>query len=60
MGPRLFIPTTIAIVGSQIISGGGLLMMGNGVPIVITSIAIISAGTIVFKVNPGLSLKHQS
>jgi hypothetical protein len=53
---RLFV-TTIAVVGSQIILGGVLLMMGNGVPIVITSIAIIIAGTIVFKVNPTLSLQ---
>jgi hypothetical protein len=50
---RLFM-TTIAVVGSQIILGGVLLMMGNGVPIVITSIAIISAGTIVFKVKSGV------
>jgi hypothetical protein len=47
IGSRLFIPTTIAIVGSQIILGGVMLMMGNGVPIVITSIAIISAGIVV-------------
>jgi hypothetical protein len=43
-----FIPTTIAIVGSQIMLGGVLLIMGNGIPIFITSIAIISAGTILY------------
>jgi hypothetical protein len=59
MGSRLFVTTTVAVVGSQIILGGVLLMMGNSVPIAITSIAIISAGTIVFKVNPALSLQHQ-
>ena len=47
---RSFIPTTGAVVGSQIILGGVLLMMGNAVPIAMTSIAIISTGTIVFKV----------
>jgi hypothetical protein len=50
---RLFIPTTGTVVGSQIILGGVLLMMGNVVPITMTSIAIISTGTIVFKVNFG-------
>jgi hypothetical protein len=57
MSCRLFMPT-MAVVGSQTILGG-VLLMGNGMPIVITSIAIISAGTIVFKVNP-VSLQHQS
>jgi hypothetical protein len=59
IGTRLFVPTTIAIVGSQIILGGGLMMMGNGVPIIITSIAIISAGIIIFTIDPSLSLQHQ-
>ena len=58
MRARLFV-TTIAVVGSQIILGGVLLIMGNSVPMVITSIAIISAGMIGFKVNSGLSLQHQ-
>ena len=53
IGKKLFLPTTIAVFSSQIILGGVLLIMGNGVPIVITSIAIISAGTIGFKVNFG-------
>ena len=47
---RLFIPTTIAIVGSQIIVGGVMLMMGNCVPIIITSIAIISTRITIFKI----------
>jgi hypothetical protein len=51
IGTRLFVPTTIAVVSSQIILCGVLLMMGNGVPIAITSIAIISAGIIVFKIE---------
>jgi hypothetical protein len=59
MGSRLFLTTTVAVVGSQIILGGVLLIMGNSVPIAMTSIAIISAGTIVFKINPALSLQHQ-
>ncbi len=46
---KLFLPTSIAVVGSQIILGGVLLMTGNGVPIVITSIAVISAEIIIFK-----------
>ena len=50
---RLFIPTTGTVVCSQIVLGGVLLMMGNMVPITMTSIAIISTGTIVFKVNFG-------
>jgi hypothetical protein len=59
IGMRLFVPTTIAIVGSQIILGGVLLMMGNGIPIIITSIVIISAGIVVLKVNPALrSIPH--
>jgi hypothetical protein len=44
MRARLFVPITITVVGSQIILGGVLLIMGNGIPIVITSIAIISTG----------------
>lgn len=51
IGTRLFVPITISVVSSQIILGGVLLMMGNGVPIAITSIAIISAGTIIFKLD---------
>jgi len=50
---RLFIPTTGTVVGSQIILGGVLLMMGQVVPITMTSIAIIITGTIIFKVNFG-------
>lgn len=50
IGSRWFVPT-IFVVCSQIIIGGVLLMMGNTVPIVITSIAIISAGTIGFGVK---------
>lgn len=56
IGTRLFIPTTLAVVGGQIILGGVMLMMGNGVPIIITSIAIISAGIVILKVNPTLLL----
>ena len=52
---RSFIPTTGTVVGSQIILGGVLLMMGNAVPITMTSIAIISTGTIVFKVRVSAS-----
>ena len=59
IGLRLFVPTTIAVVSSQIISGGLLLMMGNGVPIVITSIAIITAGIIIFKIDSGLLSQYQ-
>jgi hypothetical protein len=49
---KLFIPATITIVGTQIIIGGVLLVMGNCVPIVITTIAIIGASSIVFKLPP--------
>jgi hypothetical protein len=48
MGMRSFVPTFIAVIGSHIIVGGVLLMMGHGVPIVMTSIAII-AEIIIFK-----------
>ncbi|MFM2303903.1 MAG: hypothetical protein RLZZ135_1313 [Cyanobacteriota bacterium] len=58
MRARLLV-TTIAVVGSQIILGGVLLMMGNGAPIMITSIAIISAGIIIFKIVPSLSLQYR-
>ncbi len=51
---RLFIPTIIGIVSSQIILGGVLLTIGNGVPIIITSIAIIGASTIGFRLNQDL------
>jgi hypothetical protein len=43
---KLFVPTTIAIVGAQIIGGGVVLILGNCVPITVTTIAIIAAGTI--------------
>ncbi|WP_310416530.1 hypothetical protein [Chamaesiphon sp. OTE_8_metabat_110] len=46
IGTRLFVPIFIAVVGSQIILGGVMLVMGNGVPIVITSIATIGTGII--------------
>jgi hypothetical protein len=48
---RLFILTIVAVAGSQIILGGILLMMGNGVPMIITSIVIISAATIAHKID---------
>lgn len=54
IGSRWFVPT-IFVIGSQIILGGVLLTIGNTVPIVITSIAIISAGTIGFGVKSELS-----
>jgi hypothetical protein len=50
MGRRSFVPGFIAVVGTQVIVGGVLLMMGNRVPIVMTSIAIISAEIIIFKI----------
>lgn len=53
MGTRFFVPITIAATGSQIILGGILLMMGNGIPIIITSIAIIGVRIIIFKIDPG-------
>jgi hypothetical protein len=41
MGARWFFPTTIAVVGSQIIIGGIMLAIGIGVPTIVTSIVII-------------------
>jgi hypothetical protein len=57
IGSRLFVPTTIAVIGGQLIFGGVLLIMENGIPIVITSIAIISAEIVVLKVNRYLAGK---
>ncbi len=51
LGIRVFAHTFIAVIGSQIILGGVMLMMGNSVPIVMTSIVIISAGTIIVKLD---------
>jgi hypothetical protein len=51
IGRRSIAGTILAVVGSQIIVGGILLMMGNGVPTVVTSIVIISAGTIAHKLD---------
>ncbi len=46
LGARKFVPTIFVVVSSQIICGGVLLMMGNGIPIILTSIGSICAGTI--------------
>jgi hypothetical protein len=52
---RLFVSIFIAVVGSQIILGGVILITGNIVPLVTTSIAIISAGTIILTCRKKMS-----
>jgi hypothetical protein len=49
---NLFLPATISIISSQIILGGILVMIGNVVPTMSTTIAIISIATITFKIKP--------
>jgi hypothetical protein len=56
MRKRLFIPILIIGFGTQIILGGVLLMLGNGVPVLITSISMISTGIITSKLKPTRSI----